>query len=60
MNSSATRADPPFVADGGVDVPIRRDEDPYRSLDDLMAVVEALCPVWPRRETMAPARRMLL
>jgi hypothetical protein len=29
-------------------------------LDDLMAVVEALCPVWPRRDTFVADGRMLL
>ncbi len=24
-------------------------KDPYEMLDDLMVVVEALCPVWPSR-----------
>jgi hypothetical protein len=23
--------------------------DPYAALDDLMCVVEALCPIWPQR-----------
>lgn len=34
--------------------------DPYRQLDDLMAVVEALCPTWPERATFANAGRMIL
>ena len=29
---------------------IESDRDPYETLDDLMTVVEALCPEWPRRE----------
>lgn len=28
--------------------------DPYQALDDLMAVVEALCPVWPPRQVDGP------
>jgi hypothetical protein len=29
-------------------------KDPYEMLDDLMVVVEALCPVWPSRtDTMS-------
>ena len=34
--------------------------DPYRALDDLMAVVEALCPVWPPREVDGPMNDMRL
>jgi hypothetical protein len=60
MSSSETSAEPPFAADGGVE-PLRRVElDPYRALDELMAVVEALCPVWPERETFHTGTRMLL
>lgn len=28
-------------------------EDPYAAFDDLMCVVEALCPVWPQRAVAA-------
>ena len=45
MRSYAKSAEPPFAADGGVDVPARSEEDPYRTLDNLMAAVEAPCPV---------------
>lgn len=41
----------PFVADGGVQVATISSTDPYVILDDLMAVVEILCPVWPMRAT---------
>lgn len=43
------------LADGGAAprTPVHVD-DPYRALDDLMAVVEALCPVWPPREIGGP------
>lgn len=27
--------------------------DPFEAFDDLMKVVEALCPMWPPRETSA-------
>ena len=36
------------------------EEDPYRALDDLMAVVEVLCPVWPPREGFVDGGKMLL
>ncbi len=31
-----------------------------RALDDLMVVVEALCPVWPERPLFKDTGRMLL
>jgi hypothetical protein len=49
-----------LVADGGIKPPIPDDPDPYRTLDDLMVVVEALCPVWPEREVFKTSGKMLL
>jgi len=43
-------SDQPFAADSGVRRIPQRPEDPFRALDDLMAVVEALCPTWPERK----------
>ena len=43
--------DPLLVADGGVTTSPLSKRDPYEVLDDLMVVVEALCPRWPARET---------
>jgi hypothetical protein len=60
MNSFAKPAEPPFAAEGGLGASVRREEDPYRALDDLMAVVEALCPVWPPRDAFTSGARMLL
>lgn len=34
--------------------------DPFAALDDLMAVVEALCPEWPKRRTFADATGFVL
>lgn len=53
-------AEPPFAAEAGLSAPVRREEDPYRVLDDLMAAVEALCPVWPPRAGFVDGGRMLL
>lgn len=39
----------PFAAGGGIDLPVDTDRDPFEVLDDLMCVVEALCPSWPPR-----------
>ncbi len=60
MNSCAKSTDPPLAASGGVIAPVRDREDPYRALDDLMAVVEALCPLWPQRDVFLDGGRMLL
>lgn len=51
----------PFAAEGGLPPgPIDSGRDPFRALDDLMVVVEALCPVWPDRPTFENATRFLL
>jgi hypothetical protein len=50
MNSSDSPKDFPFVAEGGVPYTPDLSRDPFEALDDLMAVVEALCPKWPPRE----------
>ena len=41
----------PFAADGGIRAWPVSERDPYETLDDLMVVVEALCPRWPPRGT---------
>jgi hypothetical protein len=53
-------AEAPFAAAGGLDEPPRSEEDPYRSLDDLMAAIEVLCPAWPPRHTFPPDMDMRL
>lgn len=60
MSSSDKPTDQPFADDAGIKVPIVPDEDPYRTLDELMAVVEALCPVWPERGAFVDSGKMLL
>jgi hypothetical protein len=60
MISSAKSPEPPIAAEGGLAMPERREGDPYRALDDLMAVVEALCPVWPSRDRIIEGRRILM
>lgn len=60
MSSFGTLPDPPLASDSGVYASITAPDDPYRTLDDLMAVVEALCPVWPERGTFVSADGMLL
>ncbi len=40
--------------------PARSARCPYAQLDDLMTVVEALCPVWPSRPVMRDQSRFRL
>jgi hypothetical protein len=40
----------PLSSDGGLSMPQIDTRDPFEALDDLMQVIEALCPTWPRRE----------
>jgi hypothetical protein len=41
----------PLAAEGGISSAPVSTRDPYEALDDLMVVVEALCPRWPSRDT---------
>ena len=50
----------PIAAEGGVAGAPKLPEDPYQALDELMSVVEVLCPVWPAREVFKEGSRMLL
>ena len=58
--NSTSLKDAPLAADGGLALPATCAEDPFRALDDLMAVVEALCPIWPQRGPFAEGHKMLL
>ena len=60
MSSFAKFSESPIAAEGGLSKPARAAEDPYHALDDLMAAVEALCPIWPPRDTLSRSSRMLL
>lgn len=60
MNSFKPSVDQPFANEGGMDLPADPVQDPYQTFDDLMAVVEALCPDWPTRELFPNSGRMLL
>jgi hypothetical protein len=35
-------------------------QDPFQALDDLMQVIEALCPVWPPRDPFADSDIFIL
>lgn len=62
MNFSTPLADPPsgvpstshLAAEGGVTEASCDGREPFAALDDLMVVVEALCPQWPARATFGP------
>lgn len=60
MTYSAKWNEQPLVNDGGPTAQSQHDADPYATLDDLMAVVEALCPEWPQRPALLKTNRMLL
>jgi hypothetical protein len=50
----------PIAAGGGVTVPIFAKREPYEALDDLMCVVESLCPRWPPRGIFRDAGKFRL
>lgn len=50
QDRDAQRAEQPIADDGGIQAPIPDTRDPYEILDDMMAVVELLCPEYPERE----------
>jgi hypothetical protein len=51
----------PFAADGGIThVPAVTIRDPFEALDDLMTVIEVLCPVWPSREIFSSTYQFLI
>lgn len=60
MTFSSTSNDYPFVAEGGLPAPTVPQRDPFLALDDLMAVVEALSPIWPQRDPMVDTGKMRL
>ena len=60
MSFYETQPEHPLAASGGVNVPPSRAEDPFKELDELMCVVEALCPQWPRRQLFTSWGRMIL
>lgn len=60
MNSSNKPTEHFFAGSGGIVVPPDNERDPFEALDDLMVVVEALCPAWPHRDTFENADRLRL
>ncbi|HEX9627383.1 MAG TPA: hypothetical protein VGA00_10650 [Acidiferrobacterales bacterium] len=60
MNSYAKPTEHFFAGSGGIVAPVSGERDPFELLDDLMVVVEALCPAWPQRDTFENAVRLRL
>jgi hypothetical protein len=50
----------PFVGEGGIPYVADTTRDPFAALDDLMTVIEALCPTWPPREPTKDGGHWLL
>jgi hypothetical protein len=59
-NGSVANSLAPLAGSGGVVVISRSEREPYETLDDLMSVVEALCPIWPIRGTFHDTHKFLL
>lgn len=58
---SATSGTQPLVQDAGVPWNSgQTSTDPFVALDDLMCVVEELCPRWPERPTFQASRVFLI
>lgn len=55
----ATTDAPVLVGEGGIAPATPCARDPFRALDDLMVVVEALCPEWPARDIFRGNRFLL-
>ncbi len=51
---SDSRDTTPLAVEGGVTIALQETRDPFEVLDDLMTVVEALCPTWPPRDSITP------
>jgi hypothetical protein len=50
----------PLAGAGGVVTTAHSEREPYEAFDDLMSVIEALCPTWPPRETTSGIGKFLL
>lgn len=60
MSSSTKPSEHFFAGSGGGVAPVNSERDPFETLDDLMVVIEALCPVWPQRDTFENATQLRL
>jgi len=62
MNSSTAshETEQPVASGAGARAAVPSPADPYQVLDELMALVEALCPRWPERGTTVDSGEMRL
>lgn len=60
MKQPDSKKPQPFAGAGGTTTPPTNERDPYEALDDLMTVIEALCPTWPQRDTFSDDAEFLL
>lgn len=51
MNSSNKPSKHIIAGSGGMPMAVTNEKDPFETLDDLMAAIEGLCPIWPPRDT---------
>lgn len=58
--SAPVKTEQPIVGEGVIFERPATNRDPFESLDDLMTVIEALCPIWPDRKTFSSSGRFLL
>ena len=49
-----------LAGSGGIVAATTSEREPYEALDDLMSVIEALCPTWPPREISSGTGPFLL
>jgi hypothetical protein len=58
--SSSERLEHPLSSEGGLHLPAHDSRDPFEAVDDLMQVVEALCPTWPSRAPFPSSATFIL
>jgi len=58
--NSCTKPTEFFAGSGGIAAPVSSERDPFETLDDLMVVIEGLCPAWPQRDTFENAAKLRL
>ncbi len=51
--SSKEQQPHPLASEGGINESQADSRGPFEVLDDLMLVIEALCPTYPERDTFA-------
>jgi len=61
VERNAASESPALLAgSGGIVAATTSEREPYEALDDLMSVIEALCPTWPPREISSGTGPFLL